>query len=60
MPRAAAFPFFYIEPSKKEYRPIVAKFVGPVTVKEAEQIAPIGGWVGCAAAGVRGCGQLGG
>ena len=44
-PPAAAFPFFYIEPSKKEYRGIVSKFVGPVTVKEAEQIAPIGGWV---------------
>lgn len=43
---AAAFPFFYIEPSKKEYRPIVSKFVGPVSVTDAEKIAPIGGWVG--------------
>ena len=39
---AAAFPFFYIEPSKKEYLPIVQKFVGPISRKESEQMAPIG------------------
>jgi hypothetical protein len=39
----AAFPFFYIEPSKKEYLPIVQKFVGPVSRKQTEEIAPIGG-----------------
>lgn len=39
---AAAYPFFYIEPSKQEYLPIVQKFVGPITRKESEQIAPIG------------------
>jgi hypothetical protein len=38
----AAFPFFYIEPSKKEYLPIVQKFVGPVSRKQTEEIAPIG------------------
>lgn len=38
----AAFPFFYIEPAKKEYRSIVETFLGPLTTKEAEQIAPIG------------------
>lgn len=38
----AAFPFFYIEPSKKEYFPVTQKFVGPITRKEGEQIAPIG------------------
>ncbi|KAL4519320.1 hypothetical protein Ndes2526A_g00413 [Nannochloris sp. 'desiccata'] len=39
---AAAFPFFYIEPSKKEYLPIVQKFVGQISRKESEQMAPIG------------------
>ncbi|KAL6775906.1 HPAT1 [Auxenochlorella protothecoides x Auxenochlorella symbiontica] len=38
----AAFPFFYIEPSKKEFLPIVQKFVGPISRVEAEEIAPIG------------------
>jgi hydroxyproline O-arabinosyltransferase len=38
----AAFPFFYIEPSKKEYLPITQKFLGPLDRKEAEKIAPIG------------------
>ncbi|KAI3431793.1 hypothetical protein D9Q98_010546 [Chlorella vulgaris] len=38
----ASFPFFYIEPSKKEYLPIVNKFVGPVTRQQTEEIAPIG------------------
>lgn len=52
--RAAAFPFFYIEPSKKEYRSIVSKFVGPVTVTQAEQIAPIGERGGEGAARPRG------
>jgi hypothetical protein len=42
LPCAAGFPFFYIEPSKKEFLPITRKFVGPVTRKEAEEIAPIG------------------
>lgn len=41
-PAVAAFPFFYIEPAKKEYRSIVETFLGPLTTKEAEQIAPIG------------------
>jgi hydroxyproline O-arabinosyltransferase len=40
--RPAAFPFFYIEPSKKEFLPITRRFVGDVTRKQAEQIAPIG------------------
>ncbi|KAL4419070.1 hypothetical protein ABPG77_010349, partial [Micractinium sp. CCAP 211/92] len=38
----AAFPFFYIEPSKREFLPIVQKFVGPITLQESEEIAPIG------------------
>ncbi len=42
-PPAASFPFFYIEPSKKEFLPITQNFVGPVTRKESEEIAPIGG-----------------
>lgn len=42
--RPAAFPFFYIEPSKKEFLPIVQKFVGPISRVEAEEIAPIGEW----------------
>lgn len=40
--RPAAFPFFYIEPSKAEFLPITQKFTGPLTRKQAEQIAPIG------------------
>ena len=40
--RAAAFPFFYIEPAMKEHIPIVAKVVGPVTRADTEHIAPIG------------------
>lgn len=40
--RPAAFPFFYIEPWKKEYLPITAKFLGPISRVEAEKIAPIG------------------
>lgn len=40
--RPAAFPFFYIEPSKAEFLPITQRFTGPLTRKQAEQIAPIG------------------
>lgn len=40
--RPAAFPFFYIEPSKKEFLPLTQKFTGPITQKQAEAIAPIG------------------
>lgn len=40
--RPAAFPFFYIEPSKKEFKHITEKFTGPLTLKQAESIAPIG------------------
>lgn len=40
--RPAAFPFFYIEPSKKEFKHITEKFTGPLTRKQAESIAPIG------------------
>lgn len=40
--RPASFPFFYIEPSKTEFLPITQKFTGPLTRKQAEQIAPIG------------------
>jgi hydroxyproline O-arabinosyltransferase len=39
----AAFPFFYIEPSRKDYVRITQKFVGSdKTRKDCEQIAPIG------------------
>uniref|UniRef100_A0A7R9VVW4 Hydroxyproline O-arabinosyltransferase-like domain-containing protein n=1 Tax=Chlamydomonas euryale TaxID=1486919 RepID=A0A7R9VVW4_9CHLO len=38
----AAFPFFYIEPAKKEYQDITMKFTGQVSRTELEQIAPIG------------------
>lgn len=38
----AAFPFFYIEPSKAAFLPITQKFTGPLTRRQAEQIAPIG------------------
>ena len=40
--RPVAFPFFYIEPAKAQYLPITQKFTGPLTRKQAEQIAPIG------------------
>ena len=40
--RPAAFPFFYIEPSKKEFVHITEKFTGPLTTQQAERIAPIG------------------
>eukprot|EP00892_Ulva_mutabilis_P011770 jgi/Ulvmu1/8966/UM005_0057.1 len=39
----AAFPFFYIEPSRKDFVPITQKFVGKdKDRKECESIAPIG------------------
>jgi len=39
----AAFPFFYIEPSKKEFLPVTRKFVGASKTRhDCEQIAPIG------------------
>ena len=41
--KPAAFPFFYIEPTKKNFLPITERFVGPLeSVKEKEQLAPIG------------------
>jgi len=40
--RPAAFPFFYIEPAKKEFKPITEKFLGPMSRTQAEKIAPIG------------------
>ena len=41
--RPAAFPFFYIEPAKKDFRHLTEKFTGPLTLRQAESIAPIGG-----------------
>ncbi|KAG2501810.1 hypothetical protein HYH03_000310 [Edaphochlamys debaryana] len=38
----AAFPFFYIEPSKAENIHITKKFTGPITQKQLEEIAPVG------------------
>jgi hypothetical protein len=38
----AAFPFFYIEPSKAEYRPLTEAFTGPLTLVEAERVPPVG------------------
>eukprot|EP00198_Chlamydomonas_reinhardtii_P000268 XP_001689603.1 predicted protein [Chlamydomonas reinhardtii] len=38
----AAFPFFYIEPSKAENVHITKKFTGEITQKQLEEIAPIG------------------
>lgn len=41
--KPAAFPFFYIEPSKAEFVPITQKFVGTdKTRRDLEMIAPIG------------------
>ncbi|KAL0032623.1 hypothetical protein WJX77_011236 [Trebouxia sp. C0004] len=40
--RPASFPFFYIEPSKTEFLSITQKFTGPLSRKQAEQIAPVG------------------
>ena len=44
--RPVAFPFFYIEPWKDEYLPITRKHVGPISKRQAEEIAPIG-WLLC-------------
>ncbi len=38
----AAFPFFYIEPARKDYRAITERFTGALTRKQAESIPPIG------------------
>ena len=39
----AAFPFFYIEPSKKDFVPITKTFIGKdKTRADCEKIAPIG------------------
>ena len=38
----AAFPFFYIEPARKDYRAITEHFTGALTRKQAESIPPIG------------------
>lgn len=38
----AAFPFFYIEPSKREYVPLTETFTGPLTRAEVEAVPPIG------------------
>ena len=41
--KPAAFPFFYIEPTKEKFLPITERFVGKLeTVEEKSQIAPIG------------------
>jgi len=41
--KPAAFPFFYIEPTKENFLPITERFVGKLeTVEEKSQIAPIG------------------
>ena len=38
----AAFPFFYIEPAKKDFKHITEKFTGPLTLRQAESIVPMG------------------
>lgn len=53
--RPAAFPFFYIEPSKKEYHPITEKFTGKLTLMQAESIAPIGRRTAGVTACTQGC-----
>ena len=40
--RPAAFPFFYIEPAKKDFKHITEKFTGPLSLREAESIVPMG------------------
>jgi hypothetical protein len=40
--RPAAFPFFYIEPAKKDFKHITEKFTGPLSLKGAESIVPMG------------------
>lgn len=39
----AAFPFFYIEPAKKDFKHLTEKFTGPLSLKQAESISPMGG-----------------
>ncbi len=39
----AAFPFFYIEPAKKDFKHLTEKFTGPLSLKRAESISPMGG-----------------
>ena len=38
----AAFPFFYIEPGKKDFQPVTQKFTGKLTKAQFDEIAPIG------------------
>lgn len=40
--RPAAFPFFYIEPAKKDFKHITEKFTGPLSLRQAESIIPMG------------------
>jgi len=40
--RPAAFPFFYIEPAKKDFKHITEKFTGPLSLRQAESIVPMG------------------
>ncbi|KAK9833448.1 hypothetical protein WJX81_006347 [Elliptochloris bilobata] len=40
--RMAAFPFFYIEPAKPEFKHITEKFTGPLLRRQAEAISPMG------------------
>ncbi|KAK9831741.1 hypothetical protein WJX74_007749 [Apatococcus lobatus] len=40
--RPIAFPFFYIEPWKDEFMPVTTKHLGPLSKRQAEEIAPIG------------------
>lgn len=40
--RPIAFPFFYIEPWQDAFLPITRKHVGPISKRQAEEIAPIG------------------
>ncbi|KAJ9530850.1 hypothetical protein QJQ45_028857 [Haematococcus lacustris] len=38
----AAFPFFYIEPAKRDHAHITQKFAGKLSKQQLEQIAPVG------------------
>jgi len=40
--RPFAFPFFYIAPNDPKYQAIARRFVGDVSLKELEKIAPVG------------------
>lgn len=40
--KPAAFPFFYIEPSRASYTGFVQRFTGPLTQQQLEEIPPIG------------------